>query len=88
MTYRALTTIMKVIQLFGFEAHNEGVDEYELGYDVDHANRSVDVPGQLRAAIAGAEVSDYAVRRLIIWNDSGKVESSKSVPESKSLQDG
>ena len=57
-------------------------------YDVDHPNRSVDVPGQLRAAIPGAEVSDYAVRRLIIWNDSGKVESSKSVPESKSLQDG
>jgi hypothetical protein len=63
---------LEVIRLIGFEAHDEGVDEFYRNH-VDHPNCSVDVPGQLRAAFPNAEVSDYAGRRLISWMDSGEV---------------
>ena len=68
---------LKVIRLFGFEAHEEGADTTYCNY-VDYPDRSVDVPGQIRAAFPDAEVSDYAGRRLISWKDSGEVIPGKS----------
>lgn len=37
---------LKIIRLFGFEAHDEGVDEAFRGCG-NFPNRSVDVPGQI-----------------------------------------
>jgi hypothetical protein len=73
---------LKVIRLFGFEAHDEGLEDISYG-GMDYPDRSVDVPGQIRAAFPDAEVSDYAGRRLIIWNDSGELLTGKLVPKSE-----
>jgi hypothetical protein len=53
---------LKVIRLFGLEAHDEGLDEPYCEYQyVDHPRRSVDVPGQIRAAFPDAQVSTTSV---------------------------
>jgi hypothetical protein len=67
---------LKVIRLFGFEAHDEGVGEH-CATQMDHPDCSVDIPGQLRAAFPDAEVSDYAGRRVVIFNDDGEITSGK-----------
>jgi hypothetical protein len=69
---------LKVIRLFGFEAHDEGVPK-RFCNPMCYPDRSVDVPGQLRAAFPDAEVSDYAGRRLVIENNSGELASCKLV---------
>ncbi|KAG9190337.1 hypothetical protein G6011_08425 [Alternaria panax] len=76
---------LEVIRLFGFEAHEEGVDEFHRIH-VDYPNSSIHVPGQLRAAFPNAEVLDYAGRRLVISNDSGEVQSGESVPAFEAMQ--
>jgi hypothetical protein len=69
---------LKVIRLFGFEAHDEGLDEPYCEYQyVDHPGRSIDVPGKIRAAFPDAQVSNYIGRRLVILNESGEIESGK-----------
>jgi hypothetical protein len=73
---------LKTIRLFGFEAHDEGIDEPYWEY-VDHPGRSVDVPCQIRAALPDAQVSNYIGRRLVILNESGEIESGKLVPKSE-----
>ncbi|KAJ4312542.1 hypothetical protein N0V94_007399 [Neodidymelliopsis sp. IMI 364377] len=65
---------LKVIRLFGFEAHDGGDTEHYAA-QMDHPDCSVDVPGQLRAAFPDAEVSDYAGRRVVIFNDDGEITS-------------
>lgn len=66
---------LRTIRLFGFERHDEGVDaRYSR---VNYPNRSVDVPGQLRARFPDAEVSDYAGRRLVMCHWSGEIETCK-----------
>ncbi|KAJ4341134.1 hypothetical protein N0V95_007298 [Ascochyta clinopodiicola] len=64
---------MTLIRLFGFEAHSEGAEgTFSYSYGRDYPNSSVDVPGQLRAAVPHAEVADYAGRRSSYWIGSGE----------------
>jgi hypothetical protein len=67
---------LEVIRLFGFEAHEEGLDEW---YKIGYPDCSVDVPGQLRAAFPKAEVFDYPGRRLISWDETGELMPGKSI---------
>ncbi|KAJ4288907.1 hypothetical protein N0V90_011248 [Kalmusia sp. IMI 367209] len=75
---------LKIIRVFGFEPHEEGI--HKLGWiGRDYPDESVDVPGQLRAAFPDAEVTDYAGRRMIIWNGTGEVLSGKQIAYYKGI---
>jgi hypothetical protein len=69
---------LKAVRLFGFEAHDEGVDT-EYARERIYPNDSVDVPSQLQAAFPDAEIIDGVGRRLVIENDSGVVMSSEYI---------